>query len=198
MKATEILNKFSDIMDKLKLSEDSNESEVVEMAPVQNDSEIELKEETVESENQVAEEQIELAEDMPAEDEMSPEDVIEDETEMEDKYATKEELAKALAEMKAMYEAIIDSMGSKEEQMEVPTELSADEAPVEAAPQEQAETVEAAPEVQEEQVEAPKQEASAEPITHSPEAQVEERPLSLYAQRGAKTTVDSVFNKLFK
>lgn len=196
MKATEILNKFSDIMDKLKLSEDSNESEVVEMAPVQNDSEIELKEQTVESENQV-EEQVELAEDMPAEDEMAPEDVIEDETEMEDKYATKEELAKALAEMKAMYEAIIDSMGSKEEQMEVPTELSADEAPVqeEAAPAVEAE---AAPEVQEEQIEAPKQEASAEPITHSPEAQVEERPLSLYAQRGAKTTVDSVFNKLFK
>jgi hypothetical protein len=131
------------------------------------------------------------------EDEASPEDAMEDKAEGEDKYATKEELAKALAEMKAMYEAIIASMDNGKEEMEVPTELSAEEVSEPAVEQPQAE---AAPQEQAEEAPSNVQEAevSAEPITHSPEAKVDERPLSLYAQRGAKTTTDSVFNKLFK
>ena len=50
------------------------------------------------------------------------EEVVEEVVEGE-KYATKEELANAIAEMKAMYDAIMQNMKS-EEQMEVPAELS--------------------------------------------------------------------------
>ena len=148
MKASEILDKFKSII----LSADG---EVTMAEPAQ---------------------EVELAE-MPKEDESSAEDIVEDVVEVEDKYATKEELAKALAEMKAMYEAVIAEMGSKKEEMEVPQELSADVENVEVE-------LSAAEEVA--------------PITHTPEAEVAKGPLNLYAQNGPKTTVDSVFNKLFK
>jgi len=178
MKASEILEKFRNII----LSEDGEviEKPQVEAAPAtEPEAEVELAEQEVKTEAEVAE--VELAE-MP-EDEASPEDVVEDIVEEDDKYATKEELAKGLAEMKAMYEAIIESMGSKEESMEVPQELSADDLA----------------EAKEVEVElSTEEEVSVEPIAHSPEAEVAKSPLSLYAQRGKKTTVDSVFNKLFK
>ena len=178
MKASEILEKFRNII----LSEDGEviEKPQVEAAPAaEPEAEVELAEQEVKTEAEVAE--VELAE-MP-EDEASPEDVVEDIAEGEDKYATKEELAKGLAEMKAMYEAIIESMGSKEESMEVPQELSADDLA----------------DAKEVEVElSTEEEVSVEPIAHSPEAEVAKSPLSLYAQRGKKTTVDSVFNKLFK
>ena len=178
MKASEILEKFRNII----LSEDGEviEKPQVEAAPAtEPEAEIELAEQEVKAEAEVAE--VELAE--APEEEASPEDVVEDVEEKEDKYATKEELAKGLAEMKAMYEAIIDSMGSKEESMEVPQELSAD-------------NLADAKEVEVEL--STEEEVSVEPIAHSPEAEVAKSPLSLYAQRGKKTTVDSVFNKLFK
>ena len=190
MKATEILDKFKNIL----LSEDgevsfkqSEEIQAVnEEAPAVEEEQVELASEEVEKE--------ELAEQPMQEDEASPEDSMEDKAEGEDKYATKEELAKALAEMKAMYDALMSSMDKKQE-MEVPTELSADEAPVVSEPAVEQPQAEAAPQ---EQAEAEVEVSSAEPLTHSPEAKVDERPLSLYAQRGAKTTTDSVFNKLFK
>lgn len=165
MKASEILDKFKSII----LSADG---EVVMAEP---SKEVELAVEQ-EAAPEVIAEEVELAE-MPMEDEASPEDAVEDIAEGEDKYATKEELAKALAEMKAMYEAIIAEMGSKKEEMEVPQELSAD-----------VENVEVELSVAEE----------VAPITHTPEAEVAKGPLNLYAQNGPKTTVDSVFNKLFK
>lgn len=177
MKASEILEKFRNII----LSEDGEvlEKPQVEAAPAtEPEAEVELSEQEVTAEAEIAE--VELAE-MP-EDEASPEDVVEDIAEGEDKYATKEELAKGLAEMKAMYEAIVESMGSKEESMEVPQELSS----------EVVEETEVVTELSAEE------EVSVEPIAHSPEAEVAKSPLSLYAQRGKKTTVDSVFNKLFK
>ena len=177
MKASEILEKFRNII----LSEDGEviEKPQVEAAPAtEPEAEVELAEQEVKTEAEVAE--VELAE-MP-EDEISPEDVVEDIVEEDDKYATKEELAKGLAEMKAMYEAIMESIGS-EQDMEVPQELSSDEA-------------EEAKEVEVEL--SSEEEVSVEPIAHSPEAEVAKNPLSLYAQRGKKTTVDSVFNKLFK
>lgn len=177
MKASEILEKFRNII----LSEDGEviEKPQVEAAPAtEPEAEVELSEQEVTAEAEIAE--VELAE-MP-EDEASPEDVVEDIAEGEDKYATKEELAKGLAEMKAMYEAIIESMGSKEGSMEVPEELSS----------EVVEETEVVTELSAEE------EVSVEPIAHSPEAEVAKSPLSLYAQRGKKTTVDSVFNKLFK
>ena len=177
MKASEILEKFRNII----LSEDGEviEKPQVEAAPAaEPEAEVELAEQEVKTEAEVAE--VELAE-MP-EDEISSEDVVEDIVEEDDKYATKEELAKGLAEMKAMYEAIMESIGS-EQDMEVPQELSSDEA-------------EEAKEVEVEL--SSEEEVSVEPIAHSPEAEVAKSPLSLYAQGGKRTTVDSVFNKLFK
>lgn len=161
MKASEILDKFKKVL----LSEDG------EVTIAEQPQEVELAEQ---AQPEAVAEEVVLAE-MPMEDEASPEDVVEDIAEGEDKYATKEELAKALAEMKAMYESLMASQDKKEE-MEVPQELSA----------------------QTEEVEVDLAAEEVAPITHTPEAEVSKAPLSLYAQKGPKTTVDSVFNKLFK
>jgi hypothetical protein len=161
MKASEILDKFKKVL----LSEDG------EVTIAEQPQEVELAEQ---AQPEAVAEEVVLAE-MPMEDEASPEDVVEDIAEGEDKYATKEELAKALAEMKAMYESLMASQDKKEE-MEVPQELSAQ-----------------APEVE---VDLAAEEVA--PMTHTPEVEVAKGPLNLYAQRGPKTTVDSVFNKLFK
>ena len=161
MKASEILDKFKKVL----LSEDG------EVTIAEQPQEVELAEQ---AQPEAVAEEVVLAE-MPKEDEASPEDVVEDIAEGEDKYATKEELAKALAEMKAMYESLMASQDKKEE-MEVPQELSAQ-----------------APEVE---VDLAAEEVA--PMTHTPEVEVAKGPLNLYAQRGPKTTVDSVFNKLFK
>jgi hypothetical protein len=125
----------------------------------------EVKEEVVLSEQ----EQEVLAEDMP---EVEAEDIVEDVVESEDKYATKEELAQAMAEMKAMYDQIMESM-STEEPKDAPAEL-ADEA-TELSAQE---------EVKE--------------LTHSPEEVVGSRNLNLYAQKRAATTFDLVLSKISK
>ena len=161
MKASEILDKFKKVL----LSEDG------EVTIAEQPQEVELAEQ---AQPEAVAEEVVLAE-MPMEDEASPEDVLEDIAEGEDKYATKEELAKALAEMKAMYESLMASQDKKEE-MEVPQELSAQ-----------------APEVE---VDLAAEEVA--PMTHTPEVEVAKGPLNLYAQKGPKTTVDSVFNKLFK
>jgi len=161
MKASEILDKFKKVL----LSEDG------EVTIAEQPQEVELAEQ---AQPEAVAEEVVLAE-MPMEDEASPEDVVEDIAEGEDKYATKEELAKALAEMKAMYESLMASQDKKEE-MEVPQELSAQ-----------------APEVE---VDLAAEEVA--PMTHTPEVEVAKGPLNLYAQKGPKTTVDSVFNKLFK
>ena len=161
MKASEILDKFKKVL----LSEDG------EVTIAEQPQEVELAEQ---AQPEAVAEEVVLAE-MPMEDEASTEDVVEDIAEGEDKYATKEELAKALAEMKAMYESLMASQDKKEE-MEVPQELSAQ-----------------APEVE---VDLAAEEVA--PMTHTPEVEVAKGPLNLYAQRGPKTTVDSVFNKLFK
>mgnify|MGYP000403572609 FL=1 len=161
MKASEILDKFKKVL----LSEDG------EVTIAEQPQEVELAEQ---AQPEAVAEEVVLAE-MPMEDEASPEDVVEDIAEGEDKYATKEELAKALAEMKAMYESLMASQDKKEE-MEVPQELSAQ-----------------APEVE---VDLAAEEVA--PMTHTPEVEVAKGPLNLYAQNGPKTTVDSVFNKLFK
>jgi len=161
MKASEILDKFKRVL----LSEDG------EVTIAEAPQEVELAEQ---AQPEAVAEEVELAE-MPKEDEASPEDVVEDVVEEEEKYATKEELAKALAEMKAMYESLMASQDKKEE-MEVPQELSAQ-----------------APEVE---VDLAAEEVA--PITHTPEVEVAKGPLNLYSQNGPKTTVDSVFNKLFK
>lgn len=160
MKASEILDKFKKVL----LSEDG------EVTIADQPQEVELAEQ---AQPEAVAEEVVLAEE-PKEEEIV-EEVIEEKDSDDDKYATKEELAKALAEMKAMYESLMSSMDKKEE-MEVPQELSA--------------------QTQEVEVDLAAEEVA--PITHTPEAEVSKAPLSLYAQKGPKTTVDSVFNKLFK
>jgi vacuolar-type H+-ATPase subunit I/STV1 len=113
-----------------------------------------------------------------------PEEVIEEvkEDEKEELYATKEELSKAVAELKAMYESLMESKDLKESP-EVPEELSSEETK----------------EVQEEQKEElSAQEPEVEPIAHSPESNVENKNIHLYSQNRAMTIMDKVINKISK
>ena len=106
-----------------------------------------VKEETAEEQSPLAEEQVELSEDakdiqVEAAEEVKETEEVEmteelEETEevkeemededMMDKYATKEDLAKAMAEMKGM----IEELTAQKEELEVPTELSNQEPAVE-------------------------------------------------------------------
>ena len=146
--------KASEIVDKLKSVLLSSEEE----------PQVELSVEEVEVNDPV------MLEDMP-EDEMAPEDVAEDVAEEEMKYATKQELEAAIAEMKAMYEAIIEKMGSEEMEVEVPTEELAKE-------------------------ELSSQEPAAEPITHSPEVE-ETAKLNFFTQAKPRNTMSVVYEKMF-
>lgn len=141
MKATDIVDKFKKIL----LSETEEKVE-----------EIEVQEEVKLAEDEVIEE---------VKDEVSEEDVKEEEM-----YATKEELSKAIAEMKAMYDQLMESM-SNEKSPEVPEELK-------------------------EEVELSSQESEAEPIAHSPESNVEKNNIHLYGNKGPQTIMDRVLNKI--
>ena len=121
MKATDIVEKFKKIL----LSETEEKVE-----------EIEVQEEVKLAEEEVIEE---------VKDKVSEEDAKEEEeVKEEEMYATKEELSRAIAEMKAMYDQLMESM-SKEKSPEVPEELK-------------------------EEVELSSQESETEPIAHSPES----------------------------
>ena len=148
MKASEIVDKFKSIL----LSSEDATPEVKE----------ELKAEEVEL-TEAAE-----LEDMP---EMAPEDAVEDVAEEVEKYATKEELEAALAEMKAMYEAIVEKMGSEEMETEVPTEELAKE-------------------------ELSAQEPAGEPITHSPEVESAAKP-QFFSGIKPRNTMSVVYEKMF-
>ena len=118
MKANEIVERFKNIL----LS-----NEVEAEAPA-----VEVQEEEVTAE---VEEQVELSEnveniEVEAAEEIETEEAVEamEEGEEEKEYATKEDLAKAIAEVKAMVEEL---SYQKEEELEVPTELSSQEPAVE-------------------------------------------------------------------
>lgn len=154
MKATDIVEKFKKIL----LSETEEKVE-----------EIEVQEDVV------------LAEDDSKE---IPEEVIEEvKDEKEELYATKEELSKAVAELKAMYESLMESKDLKESP-EVPEELSSEE------------TKEEVQEEQKEELSA--QEPEVEPIAHSPESNVENKNVHLYSQKRSATLMDRVLNKISK
>ena len=87
------------------------------------------------------------------------------------KYATKEELESAIAEMKAMYEAIVEKMGSEEMETEVPTEELAKE-------------------------ELSAQEPAGEPITHSPEVESAAKP-QFFSGMKPRNTMSVVYEKMF-
>ena len=151
MKATDIVDKFKKIL----LSETEEKVE-----------EIEVQEEVQLAEEEVIEE---------VKDEVSDEIPVE-EVEKEDLYATKEELSKAIAEVKAMYDQLMESM-SDEKSPEVPQELKSEE-------------------VSESEVELSSQESEVEPIAHSPESDVEKNNVHLYGQNRPQTIMDRVLNKI--
>ncbi len=151
MKATDIVDKFKKIL--------LSETEEVK--------EIEVQEEVQLAEEEVIEE---------VKDEVSDEIPVE-EVEKEDLYATKEELSKAIAEMKAMYDQLMESM-SDEKSPGVPEELSSEEVS------------------EESEVELSSQESEVEPIAHSPESNVEKNNVHLYGQNRPQTIMDKVLNKI--
>jgi hypothetical protein len=150
MKASEIVDKFKSIL----LSSEEAAPEVKE----------ELKAEDIE-----VNEAVELEEDMPEGE--APEMPAEEVDEEEMKYATKEELQAAVAEMKAMYDAIMEKMGSEEMETEVPTEELAKE-------------------------ELSAQEPAAEPLTHSPEAESVAKP-QFFSGIKNRNTMSVVYEKMF-
>jgi len=96
-------------------------------------------------------------------------------------YVTKDEFEGRIAELKAMYENLMEKMASEEEEeKEVPEELSEEEEVVE--------------EVKEE---LSAQEPAAEPISHNPETEVEKKRNIRLGQTRPQSTTDIVFNKLF-
>lgn len=150
MKATDIVDKFKKIL--------LSETEEVKEIEVQED--VQLAEEVIEE----------------VKDEVSDEIPVQ-EVEKEDLYATKEELSKAIAEMKAMYDQLMESM-SDEKSPEVPEELSSEEVS------------------EESEVELSSQESEVEPIAHSPESNVEKNNVHLYGQNRPQTIMDKVLNKI--
>lgn len=155
MKASEIVDKLKSVL----LSAD--EEPQVEPAEEQ----VELAAEEVEVNDPV-----ELAEDgeMPAEESVE---------EVEVEYATKEDLSKAIAEVKAMVEALAEGAGAEEMEIEVPSEeLSKEE------------------ELQKEELSS--QEPGAEPIAHTPEAEESQKP-EFFSGNKPRNTMGVVYAKMF-
>ena len=159
MKAIEIVEKLKSVL----LSAEDTQveptaEEQVELAAeeTQNVDEIEVKD------------AVELAEDeeMPAEDsvEESPEEM---------KYATKEELEAAIAEMRAMYAQIVEEMGSEKMETEVPSEELSKQEEVELSA-----------------------ESPVEPISHSPEVE-DSAKLNFFKQNKPQNTMGVVYQKMF-
>jgi hypothetical protein len=119
MKANEIVERFKNVL----LSTETKEEET----PVVEDQ-VELSEEAKDIQVDAAEEVKETEEVEMTEELEETEEVTEEVMEEEDKYATKEELAKAMAEVRGMIEELT---AQKEEELEVPTELSNQEPAVE-------------------------------------------------------------------
>lgn len=153
MKASEIVDKLKSV---LLSAEEPQAEEQVELAV----EEVEVKDEVV-----------------LEEDEMSPEDSAEDSVEQapeEVAYVTKDEFESALAEMKAMYEAIVEKMGSEAMETEVPAEELS----------------------KEEQVDLSADEPAAEPLAHSPEVEAAEK-LNFFKSAKPRNTMSVVYEKMF-
>ena len=121
MKANEIVERFKNILL-------SNEAEA-EQAPEVQEEEAPAVEEQVELSEDVKDIEVEASEEVESTEEVEAEyeDKMEEEGK-EEKYATKEDLAKAIAELRGMIEEL---SSQKEEELEVPTELSSQEPAVE-------------------------------------------------------------------
>ena len=124
MKANEIVERFKNVL----LNTDVKEETAEEQSPVA-EEQVELSEDVKDIQVEAAEEvketeEVEMTEELEETEEVKEE--MEDEDKM-DKYATKEDLAKAMAEMKGM----IEELTAQKEELEVPTELSNQEPAVE-------------------------------------------------------------------
>jgi hypothetical protein len=152
MKATEIVEKLKSVL----LSSDDT-AEVAQE---------EVKEMEVTEPTELAYEDKEgMEEEMPAEEVAEP------------KYATKDELDAAVAEMRAMYDKIMEEMGSQEMETEVPSEeLSKEEAPAKEELSSQVEEV--------------------EPIAHTPEVETAIKQNIRLAAKRPMSTLDRVFAQL--
>ena len=115
MKANEIVERFKNVL--LSNEVEVEVSEVKEEAAPEVEEQVELSEDVKNIEVEASEEEVEAGYD----------DKMEEDDDM-DKYATKEDLAKAMAEVKGMIEELT---AQKEEELEVPTELSNQEPAVE-------------------------------------------------------------------
>lgn len=124
MKANEIVERFKNVL----LSTETKEEVAEEQTPVV-EEQVELSEEAKDIQVDAAEE-VKETEEVEMTEKLEETEEVEEEEEMEeeDKYATKEDLAKAMAEVKGMIEELT---AQKEEELEVPTELSNQEPAVE-------------------------------------------------------------------
>ena len=157
--------KASEIVDKLKSVLLSAEEPQAEPA-VEQEEQVELSVEEVEVQEEVV-----LAEGEEAPEGEAP---AEEAPEQEKAYVTKDEFEAALAEMKAMYEAIVEKMGSEEMEVEVPAEELS----------------------KEDQVDLSAEEPAAEPIAHSPE--VESAPkANFFKSAKPRNTMSVVYEKMF-
>lgn len=161
MKASEIVEKFKNVL------LNADEEQVQPEMEMKEESDIEVKEEEVVLSEQKEEksETTELSEEVEAGyDNKEMEEMPSEKPE----YVTKEELAKAIAEVKAMVANL-----SQDESEEVPQELNS-----------------------EEKQELSAQEPAVEPIAHDPESAVDKKPEFLYSQKKRMNTRDIVFNKI--
>lgn len=138
---------------------------------------VEVQEEVVLAEETQEQVQEELSEQVEAQEELAEEpmqDMPSEEAPMDD-YVKRSEFESALKEMKEMYTKVLEVM-SPEQGEEVPADLAQDESITEElSSQEDTDT-----------------------LVHTPDAQVEEKQLRLYAQGRKMTTEDYVFASLFK
>ena len=154
--------KASEIVDKLKSVLLSAEEPQAEPA-VEQEEQVELSVEDVEVNDAV--ELNEGEEEAPVEE--APE-------QKEPAYVTKDEFEAALAEMKAMYEAIVEKMGSEEMEVEVPAEELS----------------------KEEQVDLSAEEPAAEPLAHSPEVEAAPKA-NFFSGMKPRNTMSVVYEKMF-
>ena len=161
MKATEIVEKLKSVL----LSSDTDEVKAEEVSQeVVNETEV----------NEPVElgydEKKEGMEDMPSE------DVVEEVEDEASKFVTKDELDAAMAEMKAMYDKLMEQMGTEEMETEVPSEELSAEEPVKEELSSQVEEV--------------------EPIAHTPEVATEVKQNIRLASKRPMSTIDRVFAQL--
>ena len=170
MKASEIIDKFKNVLLNTEIESDEK---VNQISDIEVNEEIALNEQ---NENSNVQNKVELNEQVEAgyhDDDKKKMGEHEDK-EMEEhedkmaKYATKEDLARAIAEVKGMIEKM-----SSDEEKDVPEELKA-----------------------EEKQELSAQEPVVAPISHDPQAKVNSNRKVLFAQNRRKSTLDRVMETI--